>query len=79
MNGLDDKTPTAEEMRAIRSLHRLAARWPTSLWIWAADGRLYVMRKGPDGRHAMRGSGDGGVDHNYVLDSVLIESDGGDW
>ena len=77
MNGLDDSEPTVEERRAIRSLQRLARRWPHSLWIWCADGRLYVMRKGADGGHAMLRTD--GVDPAYVLGTVAIEADGGDW
>lgn len=70
-------TPTLEEMKAIRSLRRLAKRWPKSLWLFSASGSLCVMRALPDGGSAhVSGSG---VDPTFVLDTIDIPNDGGDW
>lgn len=67
---------TADEESAIRALKRAEAKWPESLWIYAADGKLHVMLRGDDGGHAFIGSG---IDPNYVISSISIEASGGDW
>lgn len=72
-----DLTPTPEERRAIASLKRLAKRWPKSLWLFSTSGSLHVMRRGPDGGHAHKSHG--GVDPDYVLATIDIPNDGGDW
>jgi len=65
------------EKTAIKRLNELANGWPRGLWIYSADGRLYVMRCGKDGEQVMNGWG--GVDQDYVVDTISIPSDGGDW
>ena len=78
--------PAKEERAAINSLKRLAKRWPKTLWLFA-DGDLNVMRCGADGKRAYtplvhRGMapGEGGrVDPDYLVDTVALPSDGGDW
>jgi len=56
-------TLTKAEEAAIRTLKRLATKWPDTLWLYAASGTLTVMRKNEDGEQAM----------------TSIECDGGDW
>lgn len=68
--------PTIEEMQMIRALVRLSRRWPSSLWVFAAGGQLHVMRAGDEGEHIKNGEGN---DPAYVLASIDIPSDGGDW
>ena len=68
---------TKEERNAITMLKRLAKRWPDTLWLWAGNGLLSVMRKGPDGKHAKTGSDC--VDPDYEVDAIDIENDGGGW
>lgn len=68
---------TKEEQNAINTLNRLAKRWPKSLWIYAADGRLYIMRKDEDGTHVLDDRG--GVLQEHIVDDVNIDSSGGDW
>lgn len=68
---------TPEERRAIRSLQRLAKTWPKSLWLFSASGGLCVMRADEDGRPVMLPND--GVDPDYVLSTVDIPNDGGDW
>jgi len=71
-------TPTVEEAQAIRALKRLAKRWPSSLWLFSASGSLQVMRADSDGGHVH--TADGGIDPEYILESVDgISNDGGDW
>ena len=41
------------------------------------SGSLCVMKKGPDGNCVMTPGG--GVDQNYLVDSIYISNDGGDW
>lgn len=70
---------TDEERRAIASLKRLAKRWPDTLWLYAGgspDG-IAILRTGGDGERVRDSRGS--IDQAYVVDSVGIPSDGGDW
>lgn len=67
---------SGDEKRAIASLHRLAKRWPKTLWLFSASGTLWVMRAGPKGEHVMDGEG---ADQSYCIAELDIENDGGDW
>ena len=69
--------PTREEQQAINALKVLAKAWPKSLWLYSAAGTLCVMRAKSDGTHALKR--DGGVDDEYILDTVDIPNSGGDW
>lgn len=69
--------PSPEERRAIATLHRLAKRWPKSLWLFSAGGSLCVMKRAPDGDR-MR-TPDGGMDPAACLATIDISNDGGDW
>jgi hypothetical protein len=66
------------EAQAINALKKLAKTWPDSLWLFAANGTLNVMKKTPEGERAIIPDGEG-MDHNFVIASIDIESDGGDW
>lgn len=67
---------TPEEEKAIAALKRAAKTWPKSLWLFSADSILYVMRK-QDEEHMM--TPNGGVDPDYILGTIRIDADGGDW
>lgn len=67
---------TKEEDKAIRALHRVAKIWPESLWLFSASGALEVMKKNTDGERAKIGVG---IDQEYIVDTIDIENDGGDW
>jgi len=67
---------TKEEEKAIKSLQRVAAKWPKSLWLYSASGSLEVMKK-EGGDAAMTNSG--GIDPDYMVGHIDIENDGGDW
>lgn len=73
----DRPVPTAQETKAIAGLKTLAKRWPKSLWLFSASGTLCVMQRGPDGERAHTSAG--GVDEAYVLATINIPNDGGDW
>lgn len=76
---MSDFDLTAEEAKAIASLKRVAAKWPDSLWLFSASGTLCVMRK-VDGEHMYIWSGGyEGVDQDYIVTTVSIENDGGDF
>lgn len=50
--------------------------------VFAADGKLYVMRTGAEGERVYNGPeapAPGGVNPDYIKTSVMIPSDGGDW
>ena len=68
---------TDNEQKAIDSLKRVAKRWPKSLWLYSGSGLLCVMQCGPDGERVMKDNG--GVDQDYIVDSIDIPNDGGDW
>lgn len=69
--------PTKEEQKAIDNLNKLSKSWPKSLWLFSASGTLCVMRTGHNNERIMTKKG--GVDQDYVLTSVNIPNDGGDW
>ena len=73
---MPDLVLTTKEEKAIRALHRLAKIWPDSLWLFSASGSLYVMKKNADGERARKGTG---IDPEYIVESIDIENDGGDW
>ena len=68
---------TKEEQNAINTLHRLAKRWPNSLWLFVCESVLTVMRKTVKGNRAVKE--DGYMDKAFVVDWVDIECDGGEW
>lgn len=68
---------TTEEKAAIRTLERLAKRWPKTLWLYSASGSLHVMRCGPQGEHVETPMG--GSDPTYRITKINIPNDGGDW
>lgn len=65
------------EKQAIAALKRLAKKWPKTLWLFAAPGGLHVMRRGDDGDHVRRKNDS--IDPEYILESIDIPNDGGDW
>lgn len=68
---------TPEEKRAIAGLKRIAKKWPKTLWLFSASGTLCVMRTDDDGERAhTRGAG---VDPDFVVETIQIPNDGGDW
>jgi len=64
------------EDQAIAALHKLAKRWPPSLWLFSACGTLCVMRFGENGEKVWSGTG---VDQAALVDVIDIPNDGGDW
>ena len=69
---------TKEEKNAINTLKRLEKRWPDSLWLFSANGTLCVMRHGKNGEQVHTGTGEG-VDSEYIITTINIHNDGGDW
>lgn len=68
---------TKKEQKSIDSLKRLSKSWPKSIWIFAADGSLNIMKCNEVNDIAINSVG--GVDQNYLIDTIPIMSDGGDW
>ena len=62
---------------AIKRLKELAKEWPEDLWIFASGGSLHIMQCDKTGSAIITDSG--GYDQNYIVDTVDIPSDGGDW
>jgi hypothetical protein len=73
----DEVDLTPEEERAITTLKRLAKRWPESLFIASMAGTLCVMRNDERGMHPETDGG--GIDPEYMIDSIDINNTGGDW
>jgi hypothetical protein len=67
---------TQEEEKAIAALKALAKKWPKTLWLFSASGTLSVMKK-KNGEHVLTPGG--GMDPDFLVDTVDIENDGGDW
>lgn len=70
---------SAAEVAAIKSLERLAKRWPGSLWLYSASGTLWVMRTDDNGMQAHLSGGRSGIDPGYSVTAINIQNDGGDW
>lgn len=68
---------TNEEEKIIKSLKRLAKRWPKTLWLYSASGTLCLMKCKEDGVVAYTQSG--GIDPDYRIAEINIDNDGGDW
>jgi len=66
-----------KEQSVIDALHRIAKRWPKSLWLFSASGTLCVMRNKPDGSRGITRFGS--YDQDFAIDSIDISNDGGDW
>lgn len=65
-----------EEEKAIAALKRLAKKWPKSLWLFSGSGTLWIIKCGSYGEQVHNSSG--GVE-DYVICSIDISNDGGDW
>jgi len=70
-------TNEKKEQKASDSLNRIAKKWPETLWLFSASGTLCVMRKGENGEQVETVGG--GIDQDYVLSTIDIMNDGGDW
>jgi len=68
---------TKDEQRVINTLDRLSKRWPKSLWLFSANGTLCIMKKNEHGEQAE--TAHGCVDPEYLVTTIAIENDGGDW
>ena len=64
------------EKTAIKRLKIASIDFPDTLWLFSASGTLYVMKKKNGERVVLP---DGGMNPNYIVDVIDIESDGGDW
>ena len=68
---------TQKEQKAINTLKKLSKTWPNTIWIFAADGKLNIMKKNEDNYPAMNNKGS--VDQDYIIEMIDIDADGGDW
>ena len=65
------------ESTAVRRLQKLAEDWPETLWLFAANGTLNVMRYDESGEQVM--TGEGCVDSEHIVEAIDIPCDGGGW
>jgi len=67
-----------EKDQIINVLEDLDSGWPSDLWLYAANGTLYLMKNKSDGSRGILPNG--GVDSTYIVETFInIECDGGDW
>ena len=66
-----------KEERAIRAFRRLEKIWPESLWVFAGQGDLHVL-KSKDDRQMPRTEA-GYVDYERIVAKIKIHADGGDY
>lgn len=75
--GVNGRPLTEGEAKAIRSLQRLAKRWPESLTLFSWSGSLVIFKTDEWGGHMGGGPRDNAND--YVVDYIDgIPNDGGD-
>ena len=73
------------EQLAIKRLEEVAKIWPKSLWLYSANGELLIMKKHIEGSRAMDETPGydmdetSGYDQEYIVETIGIENDGGDW
>lgn len=68
---------TKKEESAVNALRKVAKKWPKSLWLFSASGTLCVMKYKSDRTRGITRFG--GVDQDYIVDTIDIANDGGDW
>ena len=67
---------TDDELKWFKRLERVLNDIPRSVWLFAADSGIHMMRK-KEGKHAILKTE--GMDQDYCLEYVICDSDGGDW
>lgn len=71
---------TRAEKAAIRRLKTLEATWPDSLWLFSDGNGLNVMKTDDRGERVYREmSRDSAVDPDYLVLTLDIDAEGGDW
>ena len=73
---------TKEEKAAINALNKLSKKWPKTLWVFADGYGLRIMKCNDEGERVMYpfgGGKGGGVNPDYMVESIDIPNDGGDW
>ncbi len=77
---MSEKELSKEEKSAISRLKSLAKVWPKSLWLFSASGTLCVMKTDEKGHRVHHEHPQNcGVDQEYIVDTINIPNDGGDW
>jgi len=68
---------TKEEKKAIATLKRLEKNWPKTIWLFATGNAINIIKCGENGSHIEDKNGT--MDQKYIIDSVNINNDGGDF
>ena len=68
---------TDEEKKAIRAFKRLEKIWPDSLCLFSGSGTLAILKTDENGGQIMDKRGC--VDQDYIVTTINISNDGGDW
>ena len=68
-----------QEKDVIKILKSLEEIWPDSLWMYSASGTLCIMRaEFGTNKRAMKKDFEG-YDQDYIVDTIDIPNDGGDF
>lgn len=69
---------TKKEAAAIENLKEAIEALPPSIWLFAAAGKLCIMKNGADGKRVTVADLMG-YDQDYVIETIPCSIDGGDW
>ena len=74
---------TKKQKKCIRALEKVAEIWDEELWLYSGSSTLYVMKYGEDEHPVMKklykGQQGMGFDEDYIVATIDIPNDGGDW
>ncbi len=70
---------TKKEAAAIERLRDALENLPASMWLYAAAGSVHVMKLDKTGQRAMADNRSVGYSQDYIVASIDVASDGGDW
>lgn len=75
---IDPNDPPKRIEEWIKELKRVIKRMPKGVWLFANSAGLSVMALGEDGLHKTKDNR-GGMDPEYMIDTIRCDIDGGDW
>ena len=73
------KKPSEKEAKVIGRLRKALESLPDSLWLFCDGNNVHVMANKENGHRAITGSEGSGYDQDYIIESINVSCDGGDW
>ena len=65
------------EKQIINALNRLEKNWNNNYWLFSAAGSLHLMKYSNDRERLV--TSEGSMSPEAIIETFLIQSDGGDW